>query len=478
MQMMRGRAIKATGAVLRLAGAAIAVMLLRLNPVMLAPREAVTAARAAQQAGEYASAADEYRRAYAMRPWDVELLAAAAEASSLAGDQAAVLDDLTELSRQRPLADQELLWQAEALAGLGRTDEALAIREGLWARGAADTAALAGLADGYLAQGDRARALAALADLAARGAASAAQLYRLGLLQALDQPDQAAGTLGQAAALDASLAPDIAEVLSALQARSTSPLELADTRLGAAYLRINEIALAEAALERAVLTNPAYATATGYLAYARALLDKPALGAAQQAEALAPQDPVVLYLAGLAWKHSGRPHEARLLFERAEALDPGNPAYAIEIAATHRAEGAYALAELWMDQAVSLAPQDARIRLLRAALYIDANYRVEEKGLPLAQALVSEQPDSAEAHALLGWAYYLTGEVGQAFTEIDAALALEPDLARALAHKGALLESQQRDAEAAAYYRRAVEVDPDGPFGVLAAEALERIGQQ
>lgn len=304
------------------------------------------------------------------------------------------------------------------------------------------------------------------------------RLYHLGVQQALDDPQQAIITLTQAAALNPDRAAQIAALLEALNARAADAPELFYLKLGVAYLRLDEIALAEIALERAVAINPAYGEATAYLAYVRARLGKPALGAAQQALALDPTNPTVYYLVGLTWKQIGRPLEARLAFERGYELDPTNPAFPIEIAEVHRAERQYALAELWMKEAVRLAPQDFRLRLLLAQFYVDSEYRVAEEGLALAQALAAEQPESAEAHATLGWAYFLVGEVGRAFEEMDRALVLDPSLPRANAHMGALLESQGRLDEAMTYYERAQALDPSGPFGALAARALERIAGQ
>ncbi len=304
------------------------------------------------------------------------------------------------------------------------------------------------------------------------------RLYHLGVQQALDDPKGAIATLTQAVDLNANRAAQVAPLLGVLAARAADEPELFYLKLGVTYLQMGEIPLAEAALERAVAINPAYGEATAYLAYVRARLGKPALGAAQQALALDPANPTVYYLVGLTWKQIRRPVEARLALERGYELDPTNPAFPIEIAEAHRAERQYALAELWMREALRLTPQDFHLRLLLAQFYVDTEYRVSEEGLPLAQALVAEQPENAEAHATLGWAYFLSGEVGRAFEEMDRALALDPSLPRANAHMGALLESQERMAEAMSYYERAKTLDPSGPFGALATQALERIAGQ
>jgi protein O-GlcNAc transferase len=267
-------------------------------------------------------------------------------------------------------------------------------------------------------------------------------------------------------------------LLQVLDGLASDPVDLGYTKIGVALLNMGEDRLAEAALTRALGFSPAYPEATAYLALALARQDKDALGAAEQAVALAPDSPVVQYLAGLVWKEVNRPFYARRHFEAAWKLDPTNPAFAVEIASTHRLEDQDGLAEAWMEEAVKQGNDAYSWRLRLAQFYIDEEYKVEEAGLPLAETLVAEQPDDAEAHATLAWGYFVTGDVQKAFEEMDRALELNPNLARARAHYGALLESQGRLAEAIDNYARALQLDPDGPFGAFAERALERISEQ
>ncbi|HQA68979.1 MAG TPA: tetratricopeptide repeat protein, partial [Aggregatilineales bacterium] len=119
---------------------------------------------------------------------------------------------------------------------------------------------------------------------------------------------------------------------------------------------------------------------------------------------------------------------------------------------------------------------DLTFRRLLAEFYVDEGYRVGDQGLPLLMTLAEQAPGDAEIRAALGWAHFLVGDVEAAFTHVDEALQLDENSVRANAHKAALLDSQGRLDEAAVYYRRALELDPDGPFGALARRALERIG--
>lgn len=465
------------GAVARLAGAGLVVLGLGLDAVPSALRAAVQEGQAALDAGDFETALAAYRRGYLYQPWADARLAALVEAEMLAGDYPAAGRDLACLAGRRPLSPDEMVWWGNIYAGQGRMDEAASAWERAWTAGAINPQALEALARHYLGQGDERRARAVLEELARLGTGEADLLVRLGLMQAFDVPSQAIQTLAQAAVIAPDEAPRLAPMLETLEGAEAEPPGLRSTRLGVALLQMGELELAETAFARAVAYNPAYGEALAYLAYTRAALDRPALSAAEQAVAISPENPTVHYLAGQTWKLLGRPIEARLAFEQAFDLDRSNPVFAVEIASTHRMQAQHASAEAWMLEAVRLSGDDFRFRLLLAQFYVDDEYRLAEEGLPRALALVAEEPDSAEAHATLGWAYFLLGRLPEAFASLGRALVLDPELPRANAHWAAMLESQGRLSEAIGYYQRASELDPDGPFGAFARRALERISE-
>ena len=134
--------------------------------------------------------------------------------------------------------------------------------------------------------------------------------------------------------------------------------------LGVLYLQLGELQLAEEALLRSTAHNPAYGEALAYLSYVRASKHDANLDIAEYAAALTPASPAALYLVGLSWRIANQPAEARLAFERAYELDPANPAIAVEIATTHRMEQSLDWAEVWMKEALRLAPEDDRFRSL------------------------------------------------------------------------------------------------------------------
>lgn len=455
-------------------GAGVAV--LGVHPSLDAQVDAGRALHEAEMSGDYATAAEASHRLYEIQPWRVELLARAAEAEIRAGLYDEAERDFASLADLRPLTAHEIGWRGTIYAGRGEIDRAMAAWEEARAMGAFDPQALVPLAELYVERGEWSQASSVLAALAQIQPDDANLLVRLGIIQALDQPEAAAITLAQAAGLDPGLAERVAPLRASLGARAEQSPDHAYANLGVIYLSLEELRLAEAALERAAAYNPAYPDALAYLGYVRARLDEPSLGATQQAVALAPDQPPIRYLAGLAWMEHGRPAEARVHFERAYDLDPNNPAICVEIASTHRMDHNLEWAEIWMQEAVRLAPSDPRFRLLLVQFYVDEEYKIEETGLALAQELVETMPDSAEAHDALAWAYYLTDDLDAAQAELDQAMTHNPSLARAYMHMGAVMERRGNLSEAMWYYLETLKLEAEGPFAARAERAIERLG--
>lgn len=453
------------GVLLRLAAVAVSVWLIAPRAQAIGPTSAGTGA-----------ASSALREAAAYRPWDDVLWGRAARAALAEGDPAGTLAVLDEIAARRPLTGADWLLRAEASAALGDDAGAVAAWEQARALGAASPVALRALAQAYLDAGNLTGARALADELAAAGAPDADLLLGLARALAADAPADASALVAQAAAADPARAAWLAPLQDALDQAADDPADVRAARLGVAYLLMGELADAEDAFLRAVAYRPDYAEALAYLAYTRAQREQPALGAAQQAAALQPDSPTVNYLNGLVWMTISRPVEARQAFEQAFVLSGGDAAYAVDVARTHRIERRYASAELWLQEAVARSDEALAYRMLLVQFYLDEEYLVAEHALPLAESLVADAPDNAEAHDALGWAAFLTGDLDLAFAELDRALALDPTLPRANFHRGALLESQGRLAEAVDAYRRASDADPAGAFGALARRALERIG--
>ncbi|MBN1310161.1 MAG: hypothetical protein JXB30_02000 [Anaerolineae bacterium] len=460
---------------LKLLAVIVVISLLQIAPLPLTLLSSVKQAKQLSEMGEHAQAAEAFDIAISYQPWEPEHLIAAIRERLLVGDEPGAQHDLERLARLRPLLLDETVWLAAIYSRQGSLEEATNLWDTAKDAGVLDADALRLLADSAIRQQAWWQASAALEGLTKLSPGDAQAFARLGFIQALDQPNQAAESLAQAVDLDSQMASRLAPLQNYLLERSTQPPDLAYAKLGVLYISLNEYELAEVALSRAYNFNLAYSESLAYLAYVRAKLDQPALSAAHQALALSPDNPLVNYLVGLTWKEFNRPAEARVRFEHAYDLDSSNPAFAVEIADTHRIEHAYEYAEVWMKEAVRVAPGDIRFRILLAQFYVDAEYKVENEGLSLAQELVEEAPENAQARDTLGWAYFLLGNLDRAFVEVSQALALDPELVRAYVHMGTLLEARGQVSQAVQHYQHAVELDPHGAFGDLARRALERL---
>jgi tetratricopeptide (TPR) repeat protein len=452
------------------------LLLLQITPLPVRLIEAVHHSQSALAARDYPTAARMLGTAALYQPWNEQILSSEAGAEALANNLESARRDLERLAEVRSLTLQERIWLASVYAGQGETGRAITLWEQAGRAGDVNLALLADLASAHVDRQEFAQAVAAYGGLTLLEPDNPRTFYRLGVIQALEEPDKAALMLAQVEALDKSLAQKAVPLRDYLAERSHLSPDLAYTRLGVLYLALGEVSLADAALVKAYEINPAYGEALAYLAYARARLGKPALGPARQAVALDPQNPIVHYLAGLTWKHLNRLDDAQGEFEYAHDLDPNNPAYVVEIAEIQSLTGSPQWAEYWYQKAILMSPDELRFSILLAQFYVDENYHVEEAGLPLAKSLTSSSPDNAEVRDVLGWAYHLLKDNAGAVEHLAYAIKLDPSLARAQYHLAVVYEEQGRLSDALEHYRLADQNDAGGLFGELARRALERLG--
>lgn len=458
------------GSLIRMVGVLLILLIAKLSPLPHALTDDLPQARRAAARSDWETAARIYLFAVSYQPWSEAHLIAATEASLEAGDYEEALNVLMMLRESRELAPIERLWLGESYDNLGYPAQAIAAWEEALAGGISNREMLARMAHLYRAQGDYVRATEMLYRLAQYAPTDDVMLRELALLQAFIDPEGARLRLGEILTSD-ELIP-LGEVVR--EYADLSPDDYYD-ELGMVYVDMGEWELAEAALARAIVLGPTHAERIAYLGYVRGRLGESGLGALQQASALAPENPLVFTLTGLYLERLGAWPEARVAFEWAYNLDPSNPAAAVEIASTHRAQGAYSLAEAWLREAIRLAPDDVRFELILIAFYLDESYRMEEVGLPLARDLVEREPENAEAHAILGGMLLYSGDYEVADYELQTALLFDPNLARAHYLTAVLYEIQARTGEAILHYQIAAEHDTDGRFGVLSQRALERL---
>jgi len=424
---------------LRAAGLFLLVILLALTASAPADWRLIEALRQGDAhfaRGEYYAALQAYARAAALAPASQEVLLRAAQAH-LARHEIGPAVHL--LGKLYPYARGER--RQRVLEGLGQA----AFLQGEWddarrwwerALGAGESApAHRGLAKLAEAAGEDAEAVRhweALRTLAPDDPEALCHLAWLSLARAEGNDLDA---LARAAASSAPCAQAAGEVLQ-IFARS-APDAHAFAQAGILLFQQGEHGFALRMLERAVALEPAYAEAHAYRGAVLAELGRPASAAFQRALELDPECVLAHYFLGRYHLRFGLSGPARQEFQTVLRLDPDNPAVHVDIALTYAMEGDYAGAQAELEEARRLAPDDPALALAAARFYVERAYQLREKGIPIAREAVQLSGGSAEALDLLGWAYYLAGELRPAVEVLSLAVERDPRYAGAWAHLGA-----------------------------------------
>ena len=368
---------------------------------------------------------------------------------------------------------------AEAVLGLGESragpgDWASAVREWLRALALAPddprTYVALGRASIALAQFDRAENyLSQAIQLQPSPQDTATARALLGRLWVGEKPDLAEAAFREAGD------DDMLAVLYAVNAEQ-SPARQA-LLLGIAFLQRYELALARHHFERAVALAPGDAEPLAYLAHT---LD-------QQGETIAARDlleralelngdsTLVHYVLGTHHRLVGNSEDAQAALWQALLDDPDNAALRAEMGGALADQGDYLAAEEWYLGAVSSASEEVDFHFMLVHFHLDHLYRVQDGGLPAAQALLALAPDDARAHDLLGWAYHLSGQHDEGLVALGEALNRDPDLASAHFHLGSLYATVGQHDLARHHLQRAIDLDTDGYYRSRAEMILKDI---
>ncbi len=247
-------------------------------------------------------------------------------------------------------------------------------------------------------------------------------------------------------------------------------------RIGTALMALEYWSQAEYAFDAAVTLDPGYADGWAYLGLARAKQDKDASLAFDQALALAPEEPLVLYLYGLMWRAVGDYARSQLMLAEAQRRAPDNPALAAELGNACRLNGDLPAAERWLQAAVALAPADQQFLTMLAMFYAEESYNLEGNGLTVLQEAVARQPGDADLQTAYAWALFNRGALAASEEAITTALLLQSDNPRALYYRGLMYQNQGQPAMALETWARLLDHPRPEGFDVLARRALERLG--
>jgi tetratricopeptide (TPR) repeat protein len=265
----------------------------------------------------------------------------------------------------------------------------------------------------------------------------------------------------------------VLEVLDKAEA-AHSPAEAAKV-VGLAWVQMEEWQLARAALERALRLDASDAETLVFLGHSEAALGRPAFEHLTAGVAARPDWPPGHYLLGLYYVKQGVFGLAAEEFQTMLRLDAGNAQAQADLARAHLGLGQYEAAEEALMAAVTSAPDNLAFRLALARFYANHAYRVAERGLPAAQAAADLAPDDAQARELLGWMYFLAGDIRLARLHLESALRLDPELASAYYRLGMIEKNLGRKEAAGSAFERAIDLDTDGFYREQAETAMRQL---
>ena len=244
-------------------------------------------------------------------------------------------------------------------AALGDSRRALAYWEIAFSLDGRRSQVVSRLAAAYWEQEQWSSALVMLKRLLTLDPADSTARLRLGLLQAIFDPQAAIPTLTDAGASAALLV--------------VVPGEVSDVqrlmRVGATLAGEDDWAMAEAAFEYAASFSPTDGVATAYWGLARDRVGKDGSAQIATAVALLPTSAPVRYLQGLHLRLVGDVVGSLEALRTAAELDAANPAYAAELGAAYEVAGNLNAAKIWLRRAVALSADDERFTALLEAFY-------------------------------------------------------------------------------------------------------------
>ena len=230
---------------------------------------------------------------------------------------------------------------------------------------------------------------------------------------------------------------------------------------GDALRELGRVRAAIGYYERAIARSPTLAhahTNLGPLLLAVGHSEE-AIACCRRAVELAPGEVEPLINLGRCLFGLDRLDEAMDVYAEAREIAPASALLAHNIGQVWQECADVVQATLWYDRALTLEAQRLDTRIQLAVLKTE--HGVAAEAVADLQTIVTEHPDSSEAHAALARAWWEDGDAAEAVASYRAAVALQPESAHLRAQMGQVLASAGNVAAAVDAYGAALEVNPN-----------------
>ncbi len=440
-------------------------------PPVLSAYAGIQKGQAELDAQNYAGAAASFERSARFLPWRADLWEQAGIASGMNGNPSQAI---TFLNRAPKLSEQGWLMLGTSYFNTGNIPLALeAYQHGVKSY---DSAPLyAGLAYIYRQQKNWRAESDALKNQTRLDSEDAYAHYRLGLLLAVLEPENALPELMLASSLDPETDSAVQTLRAALNVSSIqADPSLKMQTIGRALGLVQEWELAIIAFDQAVTLNAENAEAWAWLGEAKQ--NNGQEGSAELDRALSLDDTSITIraLRGLYWERQKNYPQMLVEYTAAAEAEPENPAWQASVADAYAKNGDIISALAAYQHATELAPLDATYWRLLAVFCADNGVHIEDVGLPAAQKAAELAPDDPSVLDALGWSYLSSGRYANAEQTLLDVIAAYPNHFSARIHLALTYLSQGNRTSAYNELLYVRDTDADGSDGQFAAQLLEQ----
>jgi tetratricopeptide (TPR) repeat protein len=299
------------------------------------------------------------------------------------------------------------------------------------------------------------------------------ELYRLGVLLVVLEPDQAVSELMLASSLDPEFDPAAQTLIAALNLSAVQPDSSRQmVTNGRGLGLVQEWVLSAAAFAKAIELDAQNAEAWAWLGEAKQQLGQDGRGELDRALSLDSRSATVRALRGLYWNRQSKYPQVLAEYLLAAEYEPGNPIWQASIGDAYARLGDLPAALAAYQKASGLAPDDPTYFRLLAVFCAQNGVHVELVGLPAAQKAAELAPADPITLDVLGWTYLASGRYFTAEQILQDVITRAPEYLPARLHLAMTFLAQGKHDAAYVELVHIRDADPQGADGLFAAQLL------